>query len=367
MKNYFIAVGCLMLLCSGCSQNDNYTIVKSDVVERVIETQSLSLFMVGDALLHGAVYHQAQTSDGSYNFDAMMKPLEAISANYDLNFYNQETILAGVELGLSTYPRFNSPQEFGDTMVKYGFNLVSLANNHTLDKNEEGVLLSYEYWQNYPEVMTSGSYVSWEHRDQVDIREMNGISYTLLSYTYGTNGLLAPSGKEYLANTYTKEMMQEDIEKVRDQVDLLLVSMHWGSEYTHSPTNEQVELAQFLSDLEVDVIIGHHPHVIQPVTWIEDTLIYYSLGNLISAQDTLARTIGLMGAVTIEKTTSKGGEVIRIKEPKADLIYTYYESGYQNIQLKTFDELDASYQSIYDQYTNIIKEYDSSILIGGIK
>ncbi len=364
MKKIFVSF-CVLILCVGCSNNEMIFTVP-ETPNKSNDTSTINMFMVGDALLHGAVYHQAKNENDEYDFEAMLKRLEPITSEYDLNFYNQETILGGTELGLSTYPRFNSPQEFGDTMVKYGFNLVSLANNHTLDRGEEAILRSYEYWQNHEQVMTAGSYVSWEHRDEIDIREINGISYTLLAYTYGANGLVAPSGKEHLVNIYTKEMLEEDIKKVRNQVDLLLVSMHWGSEYTHTPTTTQVEMAEFLADLDVDIVIGHHPHVIQPVTWIDDTLVYYSLGNLISAQDGIPRTVGLMGAVKIEKTTAKGKDIIKIKNPKADLIFTYYDESYQNLHLKTFDELDESYQEIYDDYIQVIKEGNDDIIIGGI-
>lgn len=364
MKKLIIGL-CLLLGLMGCgTEKESGAIVP--IFHDFVTKSEASLFMVGDALLHGAVYKQAQTSDGSYDFSEMTSVLGEIAPKYDLRFYNQETILGGTEIGLSTYPRFNSPQEFGDAMMSYGFNLVSLANNHTMDRNQEGIDLSLDYWANQ-NVMTAGSYASWDDRDQLDIRSVNGISYTLLAYTYGTNGIPIPEGKEYLCNVYTKEMLIEDINRVREQVDVLMVSMHWGVEYTHTPTAEQKEIAKLLADLGVDIVIGHHPHVIQPVEWIDNTIVYYSLGNLISAQDGIMRTIGLMGALTIEKVETPLGVNILIKEPKADLIFTNYDNGYRNLKIKTFDQLDASYQSIYDEYTKVITRLDDSIIVGGIK
>lgn len=364
MKKGLILLAFLFLF-SGCTTVKNEGALLPRKFDEIKLEEEASLFMVGDALLHGAVYKQVVTDEGNYDFSEMMQRLNEVSSGYDLKFYNQETILGGVELGLSTYPCFNSPQEFGDIMMSYGFNLVSLANNHTLDRGLKAIDASLAYWDKQ-DALTAGSYTSFEDRNEVKIESINGITYTLLAYTYGTNGIIVPEGKEYVVNVYTKQMIEEDVKRVRDQVDLVIVSMHWGVEYTHTPTQEQKEMAEFLADLGVDLVIGTHPHVIQPVEWIDDTLVYYSLGNLVSAQDGLMKTIGMMGAVTIEKTISSSGKEIKLKEPKADLIYTYYDTGYRNLHLVTFDELDDSYQPIYEDYTKIITEYDASIEVGGI-
>lgn len=360
---------CCALLLAGCvvkEQEVQSAVLKPyDFRARDFEiVETADVFMVGDALLHGAVYKQAETN-GSYDFSGMVEVLSDIVANYDLAFYNQETILGGTELGLSTYPQFNSPQEFGDAMMDLGFNLVSLANNHTMDRGQKALAASHEYWA-AQKALTAGSYASFEERNTVDVREVNGISYTLLSYTYGTNGIPVPEGKEYLCNVYTEEMLKEDIASARELVDVLIVSMHWGTEYTHTPTQTQKNLAQLLADLDVDLVIGHHPHVIQPVQWIGDTLVYYSLGNLISAQDGTPRLIGMMGAVDIEKKITKAGKEVTLQHAKGDLIYTSYSSSYGNLKLKTFDQLPEM-QDTYQEYCEIITRYDESIQVGGIR
>lgn len=231
---------------------------------------SLSLVMAGDALLHTPVYTDAQKVDSStgaitYNFAKMFAPIAPLIARYDLAFYNQETILGGTELGLSSYPSFNSPQEFGDTMLSLGFNLISLANNHTLDKGERGVRAMLAYWHTKEAesiarampITIAGSYTSQEDRDKPRIYEKNGITYALLAYTYGTNGIPIPKGKEYLVNVYTKDMLIRDVKALRDKVDLLLVSMHWGIEYDFAPSKEQREFAALLASLGVDIVIGN--------------------------------------------------------------------------------------------------------------
>ena len=331
--------------------------------------EKAELIMAGDALLHGAVYTDAKTAEGNYDFTEMMSTLNRVLDHYDLKYYNQETILGGTELGLSTYPCFNSPQEFGDTMMDLGFNLVSLANNHTLDRGEQAILNSLDYWSNQ-NARTAGSYSSFDDREELRVREINGIRYTLLSYTYGTNGIPVPEGKEYLVNVYTDEMLAEDIAKARGEVDVLMVAMHWGEEYTHEPTAEQRRLAQLLADLGVDIIIGSHPHVVQPIEWIDDTLCIYSLGNLISAQDGTFKRVGLLAGVTITKTTFEGQSHIQLSAPRADLVYTQYTPGYHHFKLKFFDEIEESelkdVWGVYDQYGKIVTDGGAVSQLGGL-
>ena len=237
--------------------------------------KKLSLVMVGDGLIHGAVYSDAKEGN-SYNFYKMLSEMKPIISSYDLAFYNQESILGGSELGLSSYPRFNSPYEVGDAFLDAGFNLVSLANNHTLDRGEVAIRNSLNYWKN-KDAYTAGSYESDDTRNRILIKEKNGIRYALLAYTCWTNGLNVPNGKAYLLNRYDDELVKKDIESVRDKVDLLMVSMHFGDEYSLTPSSEQKRIANYLSDLGVDIIIGHHPHVVQPIDFINNTLVIYSI------------------------------------------------------------------------------------------
>ena len=200
------------------------------------------LFMVGDALIHSAVYQDAKQADGTYDFKPMLELIKPISSQYDLVYYNQETILGGTELGLSNYPRFNSPYEVGDAFIDAGFNMVSLATNHTMDKNEQGVINSVNYWSQHKDsVVYSGQWTSFESRENEvsQIYEKNGIRYAFLSYTTWTNGLETPAGKEYLNNVYSDEKASADIAKVRDKADVIIVAMHWGTEYSLGVSYDQ--------------------------------------------------------------------------------------------------------------------------------
>lgn len=372
----------LSLTLVGC--NNSETIQKPEVQtpnissEPVVETTSLSVIGVGDALIHDGVYIDANTyqrdSNGYYIYDftKMFTYIKDVIAPYDLKFYNQETVTGGKNLGLSNYPNFNSPDEIGLDLVKTGFNMVNLASNHTMDKYEAGARYSANMWKNVKDVYAVGNYSSWEERNTVRIEEKNGITYTLLGYTYGTNGMPVPSGKEYLVNVYSDEQAKKDIEKVRDKVDIVMVSMHWGTEYTHIPTVEQRRQAKYLADLGVDVIIGHHSHTIQPIEFVDDTLVIYSLGNFLSAQAEEHQRVGMIAAFTINKTTTDGVTTdISISDVKGDLIWTHRTAWYSDFKVIPFSKLNNNllwgYESIYERYKPVInKTNDTRIQTGFI-
>lgn len=321
---------------------------------------SASLIMVGDALIHSSIYMDAKTSTGSYDFRPMLEKIKPIVSKYDLKYYNQETVLGGVELGLSNYPRFNSPYEVGNAFIDAGFNLVSLATNHTMDKGEQGVLNSLSYWSKQPSVLTAGSYTSFEDRDKKVIKEINGIKYAFFSYTTWTNGLDTPTGKEYLNNVYNEELAKNDIERVKDEVDIIIVAMHWGTEYSKGISDSQVEIANYLSSLGVDIIIGSHPHVVEPIEFIGKTMVIYSLGNFISDQVGVERLTGLMVSVNIHKTVEKDNTTISLENPEAELIYTY-SAAYprkRNFLVYPYSELNddilKGYKEYYNTYKNVV-------------
>lgn len=377
-------IGIYFLVSSLTNKNDdNNDVIAGNKNENKEETYKVSMVMVGDNLIHSSIYNEANRNanyDG-YDFKPMITMIKDKVKGYDLAYYNQETILGGSEIGLSDYPTFNSPYEAGDAMLDAGFNIVSLATNHTIDRGEKAVLNSCEYWETKSDVLTAGSYCSEEDRNEVKVMEKNNITYTMLNYTYGTNGIAIPNGKDYLVNVWPmdynadygvgyeafKETVREDIERVRDKVDVLIVAMHWGVEYTHTPTKYQKDAAEFLASLGVDIVIGTHPHVVQPVEWIDDTIVFYSLGNFISAQeqsDNYNKMVGLMSSLDITKTV-KGDDVdIKIDNINNELIFTYYQ-GYRNFKVIPFSEINSTYlptyESVYDKYSEAVKMYDETM------
>ena len=206
--------------------------------------------------------------------------------------------------------------------------------------------------------------MSYEEGDEERVYEVNGIKYAFFSYTTWTNGLETPSGKEYLNNVYSNEKAQADIEKIRDKVDVVMVAMHWGTEYSNGVDSSQQEIANFLSSLGVDIIIGAHPHVIEPVEYVGKTLVIYSLGNFISDQIGDDRLTGLMFSLDINKEEKKNNTVITINNLKADLCYTYSKYG-KNFRVYPYNKLDTSlfpkYVDYYNKYKDIVTSRYSEI------
>jgi len=366
---------------------------KKEIVgeEEKMKVYEANMVMVGDALIHNAVYKDANrlANYNGYDFKPQIRYIKDKVIDYDLVYYNQETILGGTNLGLSDYPTFNSPQEVGDAMIDAGFNLVSLATNHTVDRGKNAVLSSREYWNKQENVHAVGSYSSEEEKENLETKvlEINGITYAMLNYTYGTNGM--PVTNDYLVNVWPtdlnlnmvesdkkyqsyKDTVKEEIEKIRDKVDILIVAMHWGVEYTHKPTAYEKDMANFLAENDVDIVIGTHPHVIQPVEWIDDTIVFYSLGNFISAQYQNQSTctnykcmVGLMSSLTITKIEYKGETTIKIDNIENELIYTYY-SNWRNFLVIPFSNPEiknylSNYQNVYDTYAKVIESSDERI------
>ncbi len=342
------------------------------------EEYKLSLVMVGDALIHDSVYKAYNKGNNKYDFTGMFKYIKPVVQEYDLAYYNQETILGGKSLGLSNYPQFNSPQEVGDGFLDAGFNLVSMATNHTLDRyygtNGKTVVNSRKYWNSKMDenqkLIAAGSYTSKEEQDAVIIREKNGIKYALLSYTTMTNGIPVPSGKSYTVNLYDKDRVKKDIEKYRDKVDLLMVAMHWGIEYVHYPVQEQKDIAKYLASLNVDIVIGCHSHTVQPVTFIDNTLVIYSLGNFVSSQTNTDQLIGGLVDVDIKKTVYHGKTTLELSNVGADLLYTNKSYTYGRFVVYPFSKLNnnilSNYKSLYNQYSKYMTAYSKDVKMKGV-
>lgn len=375
MKKLRILLASVLLLC-GCTgpaavQESTPSPTPEPTPEPVPtpEVCSLDLFMVGDCLVHDAVFNDALQEDGTYDFTDMFTEIPALLEGYDLRYYNQEAILGGEELGYSGYPMFNCPSAVGDALTDMGFNLVSLANNHSLDRGEQGIINSMEYWKAKKDTVTAGTNLSQEERDEIPVYEKNGISYAFLSWTYGTNGLVTPEGKEYLVNVYPdhEEEMLNQVRRAKVKADLVLIAMHWGVEYTLQETEEQQRLAQELADAGADIIIGCHPHVVEPITWLNDgkTLCIYSLGNFISAQIDEEKRVEMAAGVTVTKTVDNGKTTVVVSDPRAQLLYDSYDGNYRNfhvVDLQTTD--DPFLQSLNEKYLPVVKEEMPDIQIG---
>ncbi|MGG5329500.1 CapA family protein [Enterococcus sp. AZ163] len=302
----------LVIVLAGCS--------KGKVEKRDLQIDSrsdgkpveISFSAVGDNLINDFIYKNNQNADGTYRFDYMYEPTRYLTSEADISYINQETICGGEALGLSGYPSFNGPTEILDAVHGAGFNWLATASNHSMDRGENGVVSQLNYIeQNYPDMTVTGSQRS-ARDSRLKVKEINGVKVGFTTYTYGLNGYALPLGKEYLVNLIDDETMKADMEELNQISDVQIVSMHWGQEYQSVQDAEQERLAQLLSDAGADVIIGGHPHVIQPMDYISgssgnETLVIYSLGNFLSSQNESDQMLGGMarGKISYNKATEE--------------------------------------------------------------
>ena len=237
-------------------------------------TQQVELFSrvsfvaVGDNLIHDTVYEQAAArSSGGYDFsDAYDRIAEKIETP-DVAILNQETIIS-TEHNVSSYPMFNSPVEVGEEMLEIGFDVFNIATNHSVDCGEKGLISAINFWKS-KNAITCGAYLNNEDMNNIPMNEVNGVRIAYLGFTDSTNGLSLPSDSDVvLVRAADESLLQQRIYKAKEKADVVVVSAHWGNEYTHEPNDAQRELAQKLASWGADVIIGTHPHVIQPVEYI---------------------------------------------------------------------------------------------------
>jgi len=268
--------------------------------------QRVNFKVVGDIMVHDVQYRSAHDwQTGNYDFLPMFEQIKENLAA-DVLVGNLETTLSGPKLGYSGYPRFNSPDNLAETLSKLGFDMLFTANNHSLDKGEFGLRRTIEIVEQN-NISHTGTFLSEEDREKPRIIAAQGISFGFLNYTYGTNGIKAPEGKDYLVNYINLEKITEDITKLRPLVDMVVVGIHFGNEYWQSPSDEQRYLSSEIAKAGADIILGGHPHVLQPFEFIDvdgerECFVVYSLGNFVSGQKQRFTDSGAILELVIEKS-----------------------------------------------------------------
>ena len=325
---YILFISLIVLVCDGCSKQEIIDgseveiVIESEIEEQRIDSEiedvfiepEIDLLMVGDVLLHDNVQNSGKLADGTYNYDHLFANVKDDIEAADVAIVNQEVILGGTELGLSGYPAFNGPHEVADAIVNAGFDVVLHATNHTLDKGKKGLLNCMNYWEeNYEKVAVLGVFDSQDsYENDIYIYEEDGLKIAILNYTYGTNGIPLPSDMPYAVALLDKEKVIADLVKANEAADFTVVCPHWGTEYQHKQSEEQEDWANLFLEYGADLVIGTHPHYIQPVEMLtgengEEMLVYYSLGNFINSTNekgrgTADRMVGGMAKVTVAKS-----------------------------------------------------------------
>ena len=343
------------------------------------EEYDVSLMAVGDNLMHMGIVNTGKQSDGTYNYDFLFRPLSEFLALADVKVINQETILGGNSLGFSGYPRFNSPTQVGDAIANAGFNVVLHATNHAADQNKAGIVNCLEYWKQHPEVTVAG--IHEENDFSIPVITVKDVTFAILNYTYGPNAGTIP--KSYRNNlnllcaynesngqldfTTLNPRVIEDIQSMDKEVDYVVVFPHWGTEYQSVPSSYQKEFAREMTEAGADIIIGAHPHMPQPVEWIESengnkSLCYYSLGNYVSTQKKGLCMLEEMAWVSIHVT--ENGSFINPSKTGVIPMVCHYTSGPVRLEqvylLEDYSEEKAKTHGIRN-YGGVILKYDDLV------
>lgn len=292
---------------------------------------TVSVIAVGDNLFHDNIISSGRSDSGEWNYDHLyLNVLDEIQAA-DVAMVDQETVLTTDHNAVAGYPSFATPTEAADALVNAGFNVIECATNHVDDYGYEYMQETMDYWNtNYPDITLLGLHDSQEDAEEIRTMEVNGITLAFLDYAYGTNNSGVEGVPDYAIDLFDQTKVSAAIQKAKSISDCVIFVAHWGKEMESMPTEYEKQWANFLMKQGVDVIIGGHPHVLQPYGWISDdsgneALIFYSLGNFISHQESLNSLLGGMASFTIEKTELKGESTVKIVSPEVKPLVMHYD------------------------------------------
>lgn len=299
------------------------------VTEEVFKPTSAKLVAVGDNLMHRSCTLSAKNADGTYDFTKHFANMADIFKAADLAVISQDTVLGGIELGATSTETgiFNTAVELADGMADAGINVVLAANNHIMDEGSAGLNTMMSYFSTkYPNITLLGVNNSREAKDEPVYVEANNIKIAMINYSYGSNQTADLDASPYLLNQYDEDWLSDILKQAREEADFIIAFPFWGEQNSMDYTQEQERQAQFLADNGVDLIIGSYPHVVEPVKWItaengDRTLVYYSLGNFQSIQNTVENMLGGQANITI----SKEEDGTHISDYSLDFVVTHYE------------------------------------------
>lgn len=338
-----------------------------------LRSEELQIVMVGDMLMHTKIIDSGLQEDGSYNFDHLFANVKDFITEADMAIVNQETIMGGEKYGYSGYPCFNSPYALADAEVNAGFDVILHATNHTLDRGSNAVLNCLNYWNmTYPEVGVVGIYENQEEQDTIYIYEEKGMKIAVLNYTYGTNGIPVPSSMPYLVNLMDKEQIIEDIKEAEELADFTILCPHWGTEYNLGVSSEQKQWTEIFVEYGVDLVLGAHPHVIEPIEWVthengNKMLVYYSLGNFVNGTSSTGpgvttRMVGGIADVTIARNNDSGKVEVLEYGVVPIVCHVGLKDAYSVYRLEDYTQEMAKENRILSQDSEFSKELCQSIV-----
>lgn len=330
---------------------------------------TFTLTAIGDIMCHNTQYIDAYNDEtGEYDFSYVFDDISLYTKTADICVGNLETTFAGEDVGYSSYPTFNTPDSLAYELKDIGVDVLSTAGNHALDKGFNGLSRTIDVL-NDADISHLGTYKSKEEQDKTLIKYVKGIKIAFVNFTYGTNGIPIPSDKPYCVNLIDENLMKEQIDRAKEEEpDIIIACMHWGTEYKTTPSSTQEQLADFLFKNGVDIILGTHPHVLEPMEKrtvtlddgsTKDGFVIYSLGNFIADQNAEYTRDSIILNIDITKHTD--GK-ITIDNYEYVPIYMYKDTSKKKQKMKLLD----INKNIYN-YENYLDDTISESLYNTLK
>ena len=342
---------------NGTNDNNDNDNNNNNIVENVKE-RSITFTLAGNVLLNAEMWYDT-ASDGQYNFEYVFEDINNIMKKSNVNFYTQQGILGGKGLGLTSYTNFNTPYDTATELTKVGFNTISLASYHANDRGVQGITNAINFL-NENKISYSGISLNEEDRLKNSIIEKNGIKVALLGYT---TGLTIATNNTYSVSIYSEEQVKKDYDSIKDQVDIIMVAIDYSNNRSLEVTEQEKTIANYLANLGVDIVIGNTGYSVQPIEKINNTLVFYSLGNMLSGHSLTDNKISAI--VDFKYTIKEKGGNIEKNYDDINVLLTYaYSLNGVNYKVVPFTKIQTElndYKIYYEKYNKLLTENNKNV------
>lgn len=327
-----------MCILAGCGnqQADKKVMLKNVDSEEA----TINIKVAGDNMFHSNVLKYGKQEDGTYDFSYMYENIKDYIGSADIAVINQESAVVSDLKRVQGYPAFGVPDSICDTLIDVGFDVILQANNHVTDKEQSGVESTIAAWRSRPQVTYLGIHDTEEDARKIRFVQAKSVKIGMLNYTYGVNRETWPMpGQEHMVDMINEEKMQDDIARAKKLSDMVIVFLHDGTEYTHTPSEDQKSHINHCIDYGADIVVCAHPHVIQPYEAVttprgNNGLVYYSVGNFVSGQEKFATLLGGVADITLKKEPQADGKTkITITNYGLEPVVTHLDSKAKQVKV----------------------------------
>ena len=342
---------------NGTNDNNDNDNNNNNIVENVKE-RSITFTLAGNVLLNAEMWYDT-ASDGQYNFEYVFEDINNIMKKSNVNFYTQQGILGGKGLGLTSYTNFNTPYDTATELTKVGFNTISLASYHANDRGVQGITNAINFL-NENKISYSGISLNEEDRLKNSIIEKNGIKVALLGYTMGST---IATNNTYSVSIYSEEQVKKDYDSIKNQADIIMVAIDYSNNRSLEVTEQEKTIANYLANLGVDIVIGNTGYSVQPIEKINNTLVFYSLGNMLSGHSLTDNKISAI--VDFKYTIKEKGGNIEKNYDDINVLLTYaYSLNGVNYKVVPFTKIQTElndYKIYYEKYNKLLTENNKNV------